>query len=44
MTPSHFPQDIQDLFSLLFKYKQSCGRPKDIEDLKYLLEAVKRAR
>lgn len=21
MTPSHFPQDIQDLFSLLFKYK-----------------------
>lgn len=42
MTLPHFPQDIQDLFSLLFKYKQACGRPKDLEDLKYLREAAKK--
>jgi hypothetical protein len=42
MTLPHFSQDIQDLFLFLFKYKEACGRPKDLEDLKYLREAAKK--
>ena len=29
--------------SALIKNKQACGRPKDLEDLKYLREAAKKA-
>lgn len=50
---SRSPQDIQirdDVVTIhyigltaLIKNKEACGRPKDLEDLKYLREAAKRA-